>query len=193
MEEKLLKILKERGMRMSNLAAKLGMDQSNLSKKLRKDPKLSLIESIANALDVPISTFFPEPPPAASAGVLAMGGKRFALVPLPDEAEQEPKPSLDAPELSPGALQQIICSLAQQCSTDGKTRAFYGFLYGHFVVVYHDGANKRYLVLFWETDGFVSHWDYPSYSFGEGGETQEWKNIQLAERIVHEIISNCDL
>ena len=66
MEEKILQILKERGMRMSNLAAKLGVDQSNLSKKLKNDPKVSLIERIAAALEVPVSSFFPEQLPAES-------------------------------------------------------------------------------------------------------------------------------
>lgn len=85
---------------MANLAAKLGVDQSNLSKKLKNDPKVSLIESIAAALDVPVSTFFPDELPAEPAGVLNMGGKRFALVPLPEATKQEPKSSLEAPDLS---------------------------------------------------------------------------------------------
>lgn len=193
MEQILLQILKEKGMRMSNLAAKLGMDQSNLSKKLKKDPKLSLIESISTALDVPISTFFPDQSPAEPAGFLDMGGKRFALVPLPEETEQVQKASLVTPDLSPGELQDRICSLAQQCSEDGKTRAFYGFLHGHLVVLFHDGPSKRYLLLFWEKDGHITHRDYPSYNRGENREYLGWENLQLAELIVHEIISNCDL
>lgn len=192
MEEKILQILKEKGMRMSNLAAKLDVDQSNLSKKLKNDPKVSLIESIAKALDVPVSTFFPDQLPAEPAGVLNMGGKRFALVPLPEETKQEPKSSLEASDLSPGALQEKIYSLAKQCSTDGKTRAVYGFLAGHLVVVLHDAASKRYLLLFWETNGIVFIRDYPS-SFGENGEIRGWECIQFAELIVNEIISNCDL
>lgn len=187
MEEKILQILKERGMRMSNLAAKLGVDQSNLSKKLKNDPKVSLIESIAAALDVPVSTFFPDQLPAEPAGVLDMGGKRFALVPLPDEAVEKSDIPPEAHNLTPGALQERIYSLAKQCSIDGKTRAVYGFLVGHLVVVVHDGANKRYLRLFWEEDGSVSARDYPSREY-EG-----WESIQLAELIVNEIISNCDL
>lgn len=196
MEEKVLQILKEKGMRMSNLAAKLGVDQSNLSKKLKNDPKVSLIERIATALDVPVSTFFPDQHLADQAGVLDMGGKRFALVPLPDETKQETKqeiePSLEAPDLSPGALQEKIYSLAKQSTEDGKTRAVYGFLGGHLVVVLHDAASKRYLLLFWDTDGHVLFRDYPS-SFGKDGKVRGWENIQLAELIVNEIISNCDL
>ena len=86
MEQIVLQILKEKGLRMSNLAAMLDTDQSNLSKRLKKDPKVSFIESIATALNVPISSFFPDQHPAEPAGILALGGKRFALVPLPTAA-----------------------------------------------------------------------------------------------------------
>ena len=192
MEEKIQQILKEKGMRMANLAAKLGVNQSNLSKKLKNDPKVSLIERIASALDVPVSTFFPDQHLADQAGVLDMGGKRFAIVPLPEGTKQKPKSSLEAPDLSPEALQEKIYSLAKKCSNDGKTRAVYGFLAGHLVVVLHDAASKRYLLLLWETDGHVLLRDYPS-SFGEDGEVRGWENIQLAERIVDGIINNCDL
>ncbi|MCR5840462.1 MAG: helix-turn-helix domain-containing protein [Bacteroidales bacterium] len=187
MEEKILQILKERGMRMSNLAAKLGVDQSNLSKKLKNDPKASLLERIATALEVPVSSFFPDQLPAESAGVLNMGGKRFALVPLPDEAVERSDIPPEAHNLTPGALQERIYSMALQCSKDGKTRAVYGFLAGHLVVVVHDGVSKRYLRLFWEKNGSVSEEDYPSRHY-EG-----WKSIQLAELIVHDIISTSDL
>lgn len=187
MEEKVLQILKEKGMRMSNLAAKLDVDQSNLSKKLKNDPKVSLIKSIAAALDVPVSTFFPDQHLADQVGVLDMGGKRFALVPIPDETKQEPKPSLEAPELSPGALQEKIYSLAKQSTEDGKTRAIYGFLAGHLVVVLHDSKSKRYLCLFWNIDGSVALQDYPSRDY------KGWEIIQLAELIVNDIISTCDL
>ena len=172
---------------MSNLAAKIGMDQSNLSKKLRKDPKASLVQSIAQALDVPISTFFPELPPAEPVGVLDMGGKRFALVPLPDNVAEEAKVFPEAQNLSPGALQHRLFSLVEQCSADGKKRAIYGFLVGHLVVVVHDGVSKRYLRLFWEKDGSVTMQEYPSRDY-EG-----WESIQLAELIVHDIISTTDL
>lgn len=187
MEQTLLKILKEKGMRMSNLAAKLGVDQSNLSKKLKNDPKVSLIESIASVLDVPVSAFFPDQLPAKPAGVLDMGGKRFALVPFPVEAEEKPETLLEVQNLTPGELQEKICSLAQKSSKHGGLSAIYGFLLGHLVVVVHDGANKRYQLLFWETEGSVSLHDYPSRDY------KDWECMELAKLIVHDIISTRDL
>ena len=187
MEEKVLQILKEKGMRMSNLAAKLGVDQSNLSKKLKNDPKVSLIERIATALDVPVSTFFPDQHLADQVGVLDMGGKRFALVPLPEEAAEKSGTSPEPDDLTTETLQHRIYSMALQCSKDGKTRAIYGFLVGHLVVVLHDSESKRYICLLWYSDGSVTYNDYPSREY------KGWESIQLAELIVNDIISICDL
>ena len=178
---------------MSNLAAKLGVDQSNLSKKLKNDPKVSLLESIASALEIPVSTFFPDQLPAHPAGILDMEGKRYALVPVPIEVEEKsgaaPESHNLAPEaldLTPEALQGRIFNMIQQCLEDGQTRAIYGYLLGHLVVVLHDSESKRYLRLFGE-DGFTRAMDYPSRAY-EG-----WEGVQLAERIVHDIIFAEDL
>lgn len=185
MEEKILQILRERGMRMSNLAAKLDMDQSNLSKKLKKDPKVSFIESIAKALDVPVSTFFPDPAPTEPAGVLDMGGKRFALIPLPEDVTEKAEALPEAQNLTPGELQEKICNMARHCVQDGRTRAIFGFLSGHLVVVLYDRVSNRYLYLYWEDDEVVTHLDYPLPIFPD--------EEQLSERIVEDILGAHDL
>lgn len=187
MQLKVKELLKQRGMKMVELAAKVGVDQSNLSKSLDGNPTLSRLEDIAKVLGVHVKDLLPDAPPASPAGVLDMGGKRFALVPLPDEAEEKTDTPPEALNLTPGTLQKRICSLAQQCSKDGKTRAIYGFLVGHLVVVVHDRVSKRYLCLFWEKNGSVTAQDYPSREF------EEWESVQLAELIVHDIISTSDL
>lgn len=185
MEQILLQILREKGLRMSNLAAKLGMDQSNLSKKLKKDLKVSLLENIASALEVPVSVFFPDQLPAAPAGVLDMGGKRFALVPFPDEMREEHGTPPEAYNLTPESFQERICILARQCSKDRRTRAVFGFLSGHPTVVLYDNASNRYLRLMWEDDGEVTHLDYPLSIFDD--------EEQLAELIVNDILGSHDL
>lgn len=193
MQLKVKELLKQRGMKMTELAAIIGVDQSNLAKSLDGNPTLSRLEDIANAIGVPLRELLPDAPPANPAGVLSMGGKRYALVALPDEDTTPSKTLLNAPELSPEALQERIYKLAMQCSEDGRTRAIYGFLNGHFVVVFHDGVSKRFILLFWENDGAVSCADYSGSYFKEGDDSQGWKNIQLAELIVHDILMNCDL
>lgn len=82
MELKVEEILKNKGMRMADLADKLNLDQSNLTKSLEGNPKLSRLKEVALALDVSIRDLFPEEAPSLAAGVLTMGGRHFALVPV---------------------------------------------------------------------------------------------------------------
>lgn len=82
MELKVEEILKNKGMRMAELAAKLNIDQSNLTKSLEGNPKLSRLKEVASALDVSVRELFPEEAPNLAAGVLTMGSRHFALVPV---------------------------------------------------------------------------------------------------------------
>ena len=185
MQLKVKELLKQRGMKMTELAAKVGVDQSNLSKSLDGNPTLSRLEEIAKVLGVPVRELLPDAPPASPSGVLDMGGRRFALVPLPDETPAEPETSPEAQNLTPGALQEKICNMARLCVQDGRTRAIFGFMSGHLVVVLYDRASNRYLYLYWEDDGVVTHLDYPLPIFSD--------EEQLSERIVEDILGSHDL
>ena len=176
---------------MTELAARIGVDQSNLSKSLDGNPTLSRLEDIARVLGVPVRELLPDAPPASPAGVLDMGGRRFALVPLPDDAAEDAEARLEAPKLTPGELQEKICNMARLCAKDGRTRAVFGFLEGHMAVVLFDGESKRYLWLFWEDDGAVTHLDYPLHGFDdEADDDVEWDEEQLAELMVNDILGS---
>ena len=82
MELKIEEILKNKGLRMADLAAKLNLDQSNLTKSLEGNPKLSRLKDVAAALDVSVRDLFPEEAPSLKAGVLKIGDRHFALVPV---------------------------------------------------------------------------------------------------------------
>ena len=82
MELRINQILQDRGMKLSDLAEKMGVDQSNLKRSLEKNPSLSRLEEVAKALDVNIQDLFPYKPSALSMGVLKMGDRHFSLVPM---------------------------------------------------------------------------------------------------------------
>ena len=187
MQLKVKQILKEKGMRMTELAAKLGVDQSNLSKSLEGNPTLSRLEEIAKVVGVPVRELLPDAPPTKPAGVLTMGDKRFALVSLPDECPSTPVIPPDALNFTPDALKEKICILVRQCNHDGRTRALFGFLSGRPIVVLYDGASERYLTLVWDDDGEVSHLDYPRY-VTDDEDAGEWDERQLAELMLNDII-----
>lgn len=54
-------LCKQRGMRMSDLAAKMGVNQANLSSSLKGNPTVSRLEAVANVLGVWIAELFVKP------------------------------------------------------------------------------------------------------------------------------------
>ncbi len=59
MELRIKEVLKERGLTIKDVAEKIGWNQSNLSSTLKnRSPKLSLLESIANAIGCDITELF---------------------------------------------------------------------------------------------------------------------------------------
>ena len=190
MQLRIKEILKERGMKMTELAAKVGIDQSNLTKSLDGNPTLSRLEEIAKALGLPVRELLPDAPPVSPAGVLDIGGRRFALVPMPEMAETKADTLPDAPEMTPEALKKEICNLVQQGSSSNNQQAFCGSLLGHRIVVLYDEACKVYMWLLWHNDGKVSCHGYTRYfdiDEGDVRRTMEWDGDTLADIMVEDI------
>ena len=57
-DSKIKSICKEKGIRLIDLADKLGVAQPTLSLTIKGNPCLSTLESIAKALDVPVRSLF---------------------------------------------------------------------------------------------------------------------------------------
>ena len=193
MELKVKELLKKRGMRMADLAGILGVDQSNLVRSLEGNPTLSRLEEIAKTLGVPIQELLPDAPPSSSAGVLTMGDKRFALVPLPNEETEEKGTPPEAQEMTQETLKGEICNLVQQCSEDGKQRAICGSLSGRQIVILYDEDRKNYMWLLRLDGGKIKFRSYTRFFvFGEDNDkgTMEWDGDVLADLMLEEINSN---
>lgn len=54
-------LCKQRGLRMSDLAAKMGVNQANLTSSLKGNPTVSRLEAVANVLGVGIADLFTKP------------------------------------------------------------------------------------------------------------------------------------
>lgn len=178
-------LLKERGMKMADLAGLLGMNQSNLSKALDGNPTLSKLQDIADALDVPVRELLPDAPPASPAGVLTMGNARFALVPLPDE---EKKPSPEPLVMTPEALKERIQGMVEKCSKDGKSRAVFASLAGRPVAVMYDEESRRYLLATKKDDGDTFVLSYTRFfKMDDNNGRMEWDGDVLSETMIDEI------
>ena len=70
MENGVKEICKSKGLRMSDLAERVGMAQSNLSTTLRRNPKLSTLKDIADALGIRVSDIIDPQRATSEAGVV---------------------------------------------------------------------------------------------------------------------------
>lgn len=82
MELRINELLKERGMRMADLAKKLRVDHSNLSSSLKGNPTLSTLREVAAALGVEVRELFPGNVPSRIAGNMQIGDRHFAIIPI---------------------------------------------------------------------------------------------------------------
>lgn len=79
MEKRIKTILQEKGMRMSELASRLGMDQSNLQKLLKGNPTISTLRDIAHALDIDVAELFAVPQQKIKS-LMLVDGKTYGIV-----------------------------------------------------------------------------------------------------------------
>lgn len=186
--------MKERGMKMSDLAIKLGVNQSNLTKCLDGNPTLSRLSDISEALGVSIQELFPEVhaaepiAPVPHVGVLKMDGKRFGLIPLEDD---ETKTLLDTLSLTADELEEKIADYVKECNIDGKTRAFFGILSDRPIVFFYDQKSQRYLLLSQADNGEASILDYTRFfKVTDNAVTTEyeWEADELSRAIVEEFL-----
>jgi len=78
MEDKIRAILKAKGLRMSDLANRVGMGQSNLVASIRKNPKLSTLEDICVALGIEMSELLGGKV-EKSEGLMVINGETYAI------------------------------------------------------------------------------------------------------------------
>ena len=80
-ESRIKELLREQGLKMSDLAVKLGTNQSNLTKSLSNNPKLSTLQEVAKALGVEVRDLFaPSDAPSRPTGLAVIGGRTYGMV-----------------------------------------------------------------------------------------------------------------
>ena len=90
MENRVKEICKSKGLRMSDLAERVGMSQSNLSTTLRRNPKLSTLKDIAEALGIRVSDIIDPQRSTSETGVVIIGGETYILSKPSPEVVQVP-------------------------------------------------------------------------------------------------------
>lgn len=154
MKLKVEEILKSKGMKMADLAVKLNVDQSNLTKSLEGNPRLSRLKEVASALDVSIRDLFSDVEPSLKEGLLRVGDRYFALVPVViSEA---------ANIYNPGRFYKEAYEMVLNCLKNRDRVCSFCGLYGGvcpFALTY-DCRSQQFLFAFSPTGGHYVTWSY---------------------------------
>ena len=183
MELKVEELLKRKGMRMAELAAKLNVDQSNLTRSLEGNPTLSRLKEVASALDVSVRDLFSDGKPSIKDGLLRIGDRHFALVPV------------EMPEASYNYTRERFYTetyeFVLKClGKKDRTSSFCG-LYGGvcpFSLIY-DGESRRLFFSFCPTGDGCDTWVYDTGAERviKYGYTPELAADYIARNIINDI------
>ena len=79
-ESSVKEICRGKGLKMADLAQKVGMSQSNLMTALRRNPKLSTLQDIADALGVGVAEIVDRKTQVETVGMMVVNGETFSVV-----------------------------------------------------------------------------------------------------------------
>ena len=77
-EENLREICRRKGLRLSDVADRMGSGQSNLIQSVKGNPKLSTLQDIASAINISVSELLTMRPDSAQ-GLVIVGGQTYQI------------------------------------------------------------------------------------------------------------------
>ena len=83
MELRVKELLKQKGLRMADLADRVGINQSNLQKSLSGNPTIQTLQDVADALNVQLGELFPSSVMTPTTkSLMIMDGRTYGIVPM---------------------------------------------------------------------------------------------------------------
>lgn len=173
-------ILKEKGLRMSDLADRLGQDQSNLQKSLGKNPTLSTLEQVAKALNIPMSDLFSPSPSYRSVKRIAIlgDGKTYGILAVPGIVQIPCYENYTV-------LRQFVTGFVKKSVASDKTDSICGLMEAiEFFCLVFDGINTKFLlsVCYGEKETLTYAYDILEYHNTDALDIE-----MLCERIINDI------
>lgn len=185
-EENLREICRRKGLRLSDVADRVGAGQSNLINSVKGNPKLSTLQDIADALNISVSELLTMRPNAAE-GIVIIGGQTFQL--SKPAASTVQLPAFDRYD----ALRDEIREFVKKAIDGAETVSKMGLLETMevFSLVYDPNAAKFYLSLCY-ADGkiYTSTYDkfeYCDWKNGDTDETVKWSLSDATTAIINDI------
>ena len=180
MELRIKEILEAKGLRMADLAARLGTDQSNLKRSLSGNPTMEKLEDVAKALGVEVLALFKSESPFRPSGVVTIGGKTYGLAEMPNVLQM---PTY----FDYSMLREDVKAFVGSC-LQGQKAASFGAMVETFEIasLAYDGSEMFILSLYYgnrQTKTFI----YDTIEYAVGVEHQYIPVDEMAEAIIQDI------
>lgn len=188
MELRIKELLQEQGLRMSDLADRMGTNQSNLAKSLAANPKLSTLQEVAAALKVQMHELFTGNIPTTPKGVVSIGGRTYGLV---ENRSIVQVPSYTDYSLLRRDVRNFIKNRVR-IREEGRTNAFCAFVGGYELMsLVYDRANARFILTLYYEDMesetfFFDKMEYAEWKEGDDREPT-WNIEQMTWDIIGDI------
>ena len=185
-EENLREICRRKGLRLSDVADRVGAGQSNLINSVKGNPKLSTLQDIADALNISVSELLTMRPNAAE-GIVIIGGQTYQL--SKPAASTVQLPTFDRYD----ALRDEIREFVKKAIEGAETVSKMGLLETMevFSLVYDPNAAKFYL--FNDTAAAKIYtltydkFEYCDWKDGDTDETVKWTLADITTDIINDI------
>lgn len=179
MENRVKEICKSKGLRMSDLAERVGMSQSNLSTTLRRNPKLSTLKDIADALGIRVSDIIDPQRATSEAGVVIINGETYVLS----------KPSLEVVQIPSfkdySVLRATVKEFVFKSIKGSKNDAVCGLVETFELFNLHfDAEAERFHLTLCYGGGLIHTSSYDKLEYTSD---DEWKADEVYQNIINDI------
>ena len=177
-ENSVKEICKAKGLKMADLAQKVGMSQSNLMTALRRNPKLSTLQEIADALGVGVADIVDRKTSVDTVGMMVVNGETFSVVRPSARAVRIPV-FRDYGELRGAVRHFITKSVEEEISG-----VVWGLVDNQMLHLLYDAicANFHLSLCYGSGEVFVTQYDLEMY-----GNDGEWNLSEVIEDVINDI------
>lgn len=190
MEEIIRKLLKEKGLKMADLALRVGMTQSNLVASIKKNPKLSTLEDICEALGIELSDLFASGSSDKVEGIMVVNGQTYAIAKPRKSVAQIPIYN------DYKALRGEIKRFVHQCIKEKKMASMCGMVEAleYFTITYDYDAQvgnqsvyDKFILTLCYSDGKIYTTSYEVYEECTKNEVEKWDESSVIQSIQNDI------
>ncbi len=185
-EQNLREICKRKGLKLSDIAERIGAGQSNLITSLKGNPTISKLEDVAAALQVSVAELLTMRPEAA-AGILIIDGQTYQL-------SRPAAATVQLPSFTRyDTLREDIKDFIKKCVNGSEPASKMGIVETMevFSLVYDPAAAKFFLSLCY-ADGKTLTNIYDKFEFcdwkeGDSEDDATWDLADVTEEIINDI------